>query len=209
MTDDIRDDLAYVRALAEEGRDTPLVNGVFYVIWGGLMGTAALFAYAQAVDWLELGPYGNLGPWITAFVVGWILSFLYGRKTVAKPGASTIGNRTAGAVWLSTGVFVSLFWISLMMVHDDFVRIGVPAYFLFNLMFPIGFGLYGVAFSATAAAARLRWPYWFALVSWGFSVLSLVYMGRLEMFLIAAAGFFLCAVVPGAIFMRSEPSEIV
>lgn len=209
MTDDIRDDLAYVRALAEEGRDTPLVNGVFYVIWGALMGAAALVAYAHAADWLDLGAYGDLGPWVTAFVLGWIFSFLYGRKAVAKPGAATIGNRTAAAVWLSVGMFVSLFWIALMIVHDDFVQIGVPNYFLFNLMFPIGFGLYGVAFSATAAAARLRWPYGFALLSWGFSVLSLMYMGRMETFLIAAAGFFLCAMVPGIVFMRNEPSEIV
>ena len=40
--DDISDDLAYVKALAEEGRDTPLVGGIMYVIWGCLIGAAAL-----------------------------------------------------------------------------------------------------------------------------------------------------------------------
>ena len=31
-------ELAYVRTLAEEGRDAPLIGGRYYVIWGGLMG---------------------------------------------------------------------------------------------------------------------------------------------------------------------------
>ena len=209
MTDDIRDDLAYVKALAEEGRDTPLVNGVFYVIWGGVMAAAALLAYAQAVGAINLGAHANFSPWVAGFVLGWGLTFHFIRRTGAKPGASTMGNRTASAVWLSVGLFMSLFWGALMVVHDDFAGLGVPPYFLFNLMFPVGFGVYGVAFFATAAAARLPWLYRFAFVSWAFTVLSLVFMAQSEMYLVGAGGFFLCAFVPGVMFMRNEPSEIV
>lgn len=209
MTDDIREDLAYVKALAEEGRDTPLVNGVTYVIWGGLIGLTALIVYADAIGWIDLGPTAGYAPWIAAFVIGWASSLFFGRRAGAKPGASTIGNRTASAVWLGVGLFMTGFWLTLMIVHDNFTAAGVPPYFLFNLMFPIGFGVYGIAFFATAAAGRLPWLRTFAFVSWGCSISALFLMASPHMLLVAAFGSFVCVLAPGLIFMRGEPSEIV
>lgn len=209
MTDDIRDELAYVRALAEEGRDTPLVGGVLYVIWGALIGFAALVAYARTVGWIDLGPGGAISPWIAAFIVGWAASYFFGRRAGLKPGASTLGNRTAAAVWMSVGFFMTSFWVALMVVHDNFTHMGVPPYFLFGLMFPIGFGLYGVAFFATAAAGRMPWLKWFAVASWGFAAVSLAFMASANMYLVGALGLFVCVVAPGVVFMRAEPSEIV
>lgn len=209
MTDDIREDLAYVKALAEEGRDTPLVGGVIYVIWGGLIGLTALVVYARVKGWIDLGPIGGAAPWLAAFVIGWGASFFFGRRAGAKPGASTLGNRTASAVWFGVGLFMTSFWLTLMVVHDNFTGIGVPSYFLFGLMFPLGFGVYGIAFFATAAAGRIPWLKWFAFVSWGCSIAALFLMVSEYQLLIGAFGSFVCVVLPGLIFMRGEPSEIV
>ncbi len=209
MTDDIRDDLAYVKALAEEGRDTPLVNGLIYVIWGGLIGTTALVVYADAMGWVSLGSAGGVWPWVTAIAAGWGLSMFLGRKAGAKPGASTLGNRTAMSVWFAVGVFITAFWLTLMVVHDDFTALGVPPGFLFGLMFPLSFGLFGVAFYATATAARAPWLRIIAFSSWGFSIATLVLMTSKYNLLVAAVGVFACAVAPGLILMRNEPSETV
>ncbi len=209
MTDDLRDDLAYVKALAEEGRDTPLVNGAFYVLWGGLMSAAALIVYVDNVGLINLGAAGGLPPWLTAFVIGWAGSMVIGRKTHSKPGAMTIGNRTAASVWFAVGLFISAFWITLMIVHDNFTALGVPPYFLFSLVFPIAFGLFGVAFFATATAARANWLRYVAFLAWAFSIITLVLAASVHQMLAAAIGVFACSVVPGFILMRSEPSEIV
>lgn len=209
MTDDIKDDLAYVRALAEEGRDTPLVNGLNYVIWGLLIGTAALLVYADNMSWLSLGPLAGLWVWIVAIASGWALSMYFGRRSHFKPGASTLGNRVAMAVWFSVGIFITGFWLTLMVVHDNFTSVGVPPYFLFNLMFPLAFGLFGVAFFATAAAARVNWMRWISLIAWICAAASLVLMDSIHQPLIGGIGTLLCSALPGFILMRNEPSEVV
>lgn len=209
MTEDIRDDLAYVKALAEEGRDTPLVGGVYYVLWGGLVALASLVVYVQALDLVDAGAFGWYAPWIAVFVIGWIGSMALGRRTSAKPGAATLGNRTAGAVWFAVGVFMTGFWLTLMVVHDNFEFVGVPPNFLFSLMFPIGFGVYGVAFYATATAGRLSWLKWSAVAAWICSAIALSLMATAHQFLVGAIGSIVCIVLPGLIMMRSEPSEVV
>ena len=213
MTDtartDLESDLAFVKAMAEEGRNTPLVNGSMYVLWGGLISAAALLVYADAVGLFALGPLAGVWPWVGAIGLGWAISFFLGPRSGAKPGASTLGNQTAMAVWFSVGLFITLFWVTLMVVHDDFTQFGVPPYFLFGLMFPLAFGLMGVALFATATAARVPWLRWVAVIAWGASVLSLATITSAHQILIGAVGMLACSVVPGLILMRSEPSEIV
>lgn len=202
-------DLAYVRTLAEEGRDAPLVGGIYYLIWGGLMCAAALISYLILIGLLPVTGVPVLAPWLVAGVIGWAFSFWVGGRIGAKPGAFTMGNRTARAVWFAVGLFMTAFWIGLMIVHDDFAAYGVPRYFLFSLMFPVAFGVYGIAFFATATAARLDWLKGFALLSWGFSVAALFLMTSNTQFLLGAAGCFFCAAVPGFLLMREEPKDIV
>lgn len=203
------DELAYVRALAEEGRYAPLVGGAIYAIWGGLIGAAALIQFAAEMGAVRLVGYAGWIPWFAAFALGWAFSVFAGRRAGGKPGAFTVGNRTASSAWYAVGLFMTGFWATLFLVHDRFTGLGVPAYFLFSLMFPVAFGLYGVAFYASAAAARLDWLKWFAYAAWGFSFASLFLLDSVYQMLVAAIGSFVCAALPGIILMRREPAEIV
>ncbi len=205
----LADDLAFVRTLAEEGAHAPLVGGRFYVIWGGLMSAASLVVYLNAIGVTQFGAAGYMAPWFVALAIGWGLSFFISRGVKAKPGAATLGNKTSGSVWFAVGVFMTMFFGALLFAHDNYVGAGVPAYFLFSLLFPIGFGLYGVAFMATAVAARVSWLRYFALASWGFSALSVFFLATANQFLIGALGLVVCTLAPGIILMRNEPSEIV
>ena len=205
----LADDLAFVRTLAEEGAHAPLVGGRFYVIWGGLMAAASLAVYLNAIGVTEFGAAGYMAPWFAALAIGWALSFLISRGVRAKPGAATLGNKTAASVWMAVGVFMTMFFCALLFAHDNYVDAGVPAYFLFSLLYPMGFGLYGVAFMATAVAARVSWLRYFALASWVFSACSLFFLATAHQFLIGALGLVICTLAPGVILMRREPSEIV
>ena len=202
-------DLAYVRALAEEGRDTPLVNGLYYIIWGAVLAAASFIVYANDIGFISLGPAGGYVPWLTALAVGWAACFYFGSKTHAKPGAKTLGNRTARSVWLAVGIFMTGFWVTLMFVHDNYIASGVPPYFLFGLMFPIAFGVFGVAFFATATAARAEWLRIVAVIAWGFSFATAFLMTSALQILVAGIGVLACSFAPGVILMRGEPSEIV
>lgn len=209
QSEELASELAYVRSLAEEGATAPLVGGFYYVLWGGLMGLAALIVYAFALDLLPAGRFGFFLPWIIAGGAGWVLSFAWGRGAGVKPGAMTLGNKTARSVWFAVGVFMTLFWITSMMVHDNYTELGVPRYFLFSLMFPVAFGVYGVAFFATATAAKLPWLRWYAYLAWAFCVATLFLLGSAHQFLAGGVGCFVTAVLPGVLLMRREPRNIV
>ncbi|MEZ5914236.1 MAG: hypothetical protein R3C42_01235 [Parvularculaceae bacterium] len=152
---------------------------------------------------------GGTGFWIGVFVFGWAVCFLAGRKVGAKPGALTIGNRTAMSAWFGVGIFMLVYWFSLLAFHGNFEAEGIKPYALFNTMFPVAFGVYGIAFYATATAARLDWLRGFALAAWIFSVASLYYLGDVRQIVVAGVGSLVCAALPGLILMRREPSEIV
>lgn len=213
MTNSLKDalagEVAYVKALAEEGRNAPLVGGVLYVIWGAAMGISALATWASASGVVALPFVGGLWFWVASFVIGWAASFIIGGKTMTKPGALTVGNKTARAAWIAVGIFMSLFWVAAMVFQGRLAAAGFEGRFLFGLMFPVAFGLYGIAFFATAVAARLDWMRGFAIASWVFSVAALYFIGDARQFLVGAAGSLLCAALPGLLMMRREPSEIV
>jgi hypothetical protein len=209
LNDALAGEVAYVKALAEEGRNAPLVGGVLYVIWGVAMGIAALATYASAAGMIALPFVGGLWFWVAALITGWAASFILGSKSLTKPGALTVGNKTARAAWIAVGVFMSVFWIAAMLFQARLSAAGFEPRFLFGLMFPVAFGLYGIAFLATAVAARLDWMRGFAIASWVFSVAALYFIGDARQFLVGAAGSLLCAALPGVLMMRREPSEIV
>ena len=207
--DDLASEIAYVKTLAEEGRNAPLVGGALYVIWGAVIAAAAMLTYLRIVDAIKLGFVGDLGFWIGALSIGWGASFLYCRKRGSKPGALTVGNRTATSAWFAVGVYISIFWAAAVLFRGHFAAAGVDPQTIFGMMFPVAFGLYGIAFYATATAARLDWMRGFAFAAWIFSVAALYFIDDARHFLVGAAGSLICAVLPGLILMRREPSDIV
>lgn len=209
MNDDLKSDFAYIKTLAEEGRDTPLVNGAMHVLWGSIIGATAFIVYLDVIGVISLGPARGVWPWLTAIVGGWICSFIIGPRVSLKPGASTLGNKTTIAVWFAVGCAITSFWLTLMVVHDNFTAYGIPAYFLFNLMFPVAFLLVSVSFFATAVAGRLTLFKWFAGLALLFSCVSMAFLGSPHQLLVGGIGIILCSVAPGLILMRKEPSDIV
>ena len=43
-------EIAYVKTLAEEGRNAPLIGGVFYLIWGVTLAIACFLTWLRATD---------------------------------------------------------------------------------------------------------------------------------------------------------------
>lgn len=206
---DLAGEIAYVRTLAEEGRNAPLVNGALYAIWGGVIAIASVLEYLRAIG---VAPEGGVAGflmryiWLIAIAVGWALSFALGGRADQKPGATTIGNRTANAVWLGVGIFVTLLWIANVlspMLPGAERRIGNSV-----SMFPVVFGVYGVAFFATASAARLPWMRGVAVASWVFSIASYYFIGSEAQLLIGAAGSIVVAILPGVALIRREPPKL-
>ena len=97
MRDGNERDHAYVQALAREGAEAPLVGGVLYLIWGLVIASAALVDFLAAAGVIAIPFVGGIGFWIGAFAIGWLATFAFGRRLIGRPGAFTVGNRTAAA----------------------------------------------------------------------------------------------------------------
>ena len=83
----IQDDIAYMRALAHEGRHAPLLAGPILVTAAIVFGAATLLQWLLQVETLKLSPWAPLWLWIGAGVIfGGILSVLLARMNRADEG---------------------------------------------------------------------------------------------------------------------------
>lgn len=200
--EELLQDVAYARTLAEEGRQTPLVGGAYLVLFGVLLAvcyTAQYFALMGAMDTNQIG-------WIwMGFGAGALIGSLALRgRTKSMPGASSAANRADRSVW--NGVALAI----------GFVIAGTLARTIFfgdveaaNAIMAAGFGLYGVALYCTSGVSGRMWLRAFAWLSFSISGTLWCFMHVPWAYLVAAAGSVLVLLVPGVIMMRGEPSKVV
>ncbi|HEX2818420.1 MAG TPA: hypothetical protein VHN39_18650, partial [Phenylobacterium sp.] len=97
MTDQnaIRDDIAFMRALAEEGRQGPLVGGSILLASGLCFGTASLAIWANQTFDLVTSSWSFAGTWMISLAV--FLGFLFFSKATRGPRAGA--SRAIGVAW--------------------------------------------------------------------------------------------------------------
>ena len=208
MTNDqmqaIRDDLAYMRALADEGRRTPLLGGSILVAAGLIYGTAALAHWAVLADVLDVGPMMLNAIWGVAVVAFLIALFVLKARLGGKPGAWAMANKVSGAAWGGMGGASFAIGLSL------FAAVYRTGDWIFMALFPpVIFALYGAAWIVGSALSDTRWMRWVAIASFAAAVASGLLIGTAEQYLVYAAAFILLSVLPGIALMRQEPAEVV
>ncbi len=194
------EDLARLRAIAEEGRAAPLLGGRHLILWGGAMTAALLINWAVIQRILSWPGYSLAISWFGITLLAWIGSLLLGRKETGKPGEFTIGNKIERAVWTNVGAFLTILAVGL------FARASLAgdsdAWALFAIMPPVAFGAYALALTATAVASgggRL-----YAWLSLGFAAATTILIGDASQYLAAAAGVALVTISSGVGQLRAE-----
>lgn len=200
----IRDDIAFMRALAEEGRQAPLLGGSMLVAAGAIYGTASIFQWAVLAGVLQLPSVALMVIWGIAVALHLVMVAVLKRGMSAKPGAGSSGNRAMGNAWMGVGwgCFVIFFALGLASWKTRDVN-------LINFSPSIVLALYGAAWSVAAAMSRATWLKVVAVASFVGAVLIALLMGSLWIWLAYAAALYLLALVPGLVLMRQEPSDIV
>jgi hypothetical protein len=210
----LKSDLAMARRLAEEGRQAPLLGGVFLVVWGLMICACLLFNWGVASGLVAVSSWSIPIVWFGGMGVAHLLSRALAGRLAAAPGALSIGNTVASAVWRAMGLFLGLFAATLFAslfnapgwmfggTAADGGRIFGAA---FSIFMPVSFGAYAVAMAATAAAARSTLLTWFGRLSLLVMVVMLLLIGRPEQMLLGAAGILLVSVLPGWLLMRRAP----
>ncbi len=200
----IRDDIAFMRALAEEGRQAPLLGGSMLVTAGAVYGTASLAQWAILAKILRVPSVALMVVWIIAFALHMIMINVLKHGMNTKPGAGSSGNRAMRNAWMGVG------WGCFVI----FLALGVASWKtrdinLINFSPSIVLSLYGAAWSVAAAMSRATWLKFVAVASFIGAVVMAGLMGSTSIWLAYAAALYLLVMVPGLVLSRQEPSDIV
>ena len=204
MTEDvkaIRDDLAFLRALAEDGRRTPLLGGSLLAAAGGCYGLASFAQWLILARIVPVPPVTVFAIWTLAVMVHLALQAMLIRRLSAKPGIGSETNRASRDVWTAVGVGCFVLMAALAVASWK-ARTGV----LISFAPAIILVLYGAAWWVAASVSRLAWIRAVAVASFAASILMGVMIGSTHVWLAYAAALFLLAVVPGLALMRQEPA---
>lgn len=194
-----RDDLAYVRQLAESGARAPLIGGRFMAWWGFLV-AAGWAAQHLAVN-------GAIGDGNSVFGIIWgsfaILGFagqaLLARSMGTKAGAGSAGNLASRPVWAACALTIFSMVVGVALLAQ---RAG---YQVFDWIVPVAFAVYACALIVTGKLAGERTV---VLAGYGAAVMVGLFTAFIldpNRYLIAAAGAAVTVMLPGLLLLRREP----
>ncbi len=203
----LKDDIAYLRDLAEGGQNAPLLGGRFYVWWGGLAALAYIGHFVIAERLVAgLQPAHLSWLWGGFMVVGLAgFALLLATFPKSKPGQSSTGNRVSQTIWMAGGLAMFAFFAGVIV--RSFLDGGASMGFVWSV--PLVLTVYGIGQITTGHMARssaLEFAGWAALVAVG---LAAVFSQSNAIWLVGAAAAFLAVFVPGVLLMMREPRETV
>lgn len=196
MTDQnqsLREDIAFVRQMADAGRSRPMLGGQILVACGAIFGVASLAVWYMGAI-LGMPASKAALAWAVAFVV-WLVVFIpMVRRT--RSGAPS-SHETAGAAWSGVGFAIFTIAISFFVIG---YKLDLP-----NLMmaFPsVLMALYGAAWSVAATAFRQRWMHIVAIASFVMAPVNGWFADGPTIYLVYAVSLFALLVAPGAYLAR-------
>ena len=200
MTDiqSIRDDLAYMRGLADEGRQPSRGGGVILAAGGFAYGAASFAGWALLTGAAPGGAGVIWAPWVAASVVFYAVLFAQ-LRTLKREGAKagTAPATLSGLAWAAMGG--AMFTLILAAVAANWVT-GSPL--VWAVIPSVFLALYGTGWTVAAAASGQGWMRNVALLSFASSVAIAFLAGSTGVWL--AYGVALCALggAPGLVLAR-------
>ncbi|MEM6483515.1 MAG: hypothetical protein AAF662_00825 [Pseudomonadota bacterium] len=194
------EDLDFAATLARDAANTPLLGGVYFLIWSGLLVPTLLVHGGVVQGWVPLDPSSIGLLWLGYAVVGITFSTVFGMRTANRPGSNTFLNRLsrASGIVLCTLIFTFATAISVAVSAE---RIGFEAY---NLILAFAFGLNAFHLAVLGALSRKRYLRWSALMAGVAMVLTVFYCQDPVVYFIAALGVCLSMTLPGILEVRAE-----
>ena len=194
MTDNqtLREDIAFIRGLAEAGRDRPMVGGSILLTCGLVFGVASLIVWYLAALRGQ-GGWMYLTIWGSAFVIFMVALFPLLRSLPRTAGAN---QAAVGIAWSAVGVAIFFIWASMMLLS---VKLGIP---YLMVVFPsILMSLYGAAWWLGATLLRQRWQYAIAFGAFAMALVTAWYADGPTVWLVYGLGLLGLLALPGAVLM--------
>ncbi len=208
MTDEkiqtLKDDIAFMRALAQEGSSAPLLGGSILMFAGLIFSAASVAHWAILAEVLVVSPWAFPVIWFGAAALFLVIVRFLNRRIAGQPGAASPGNRASGVAWSSIGWTIFAIGVSLMIVairtQSEQVLLVFPSLIL---------GLYGMGWSVAAAMSGKRWIWLTAIGAYAATLLVAWFAAETWVYLVYAGALLLLAALPGYVLMRQEPSDTI
>lgn len=188
------DDIAFMRALAEDGRKSPLAGGAILVAAGAIFGGTALAVWYGRTQALFTEGWMYPAVWSGALAIFLIALRLLDRG----PRAATAANRAMGIAWTGAGWAIGFVVLSLMVAAS---RLG--DWRLMGVVPSVILAIYGAAWFLAAAVSRTRWLFGVAFGAFAAALVTAWFAtDAITVNLVYAAALLLLMVVPGLVLMR-------
>lgn len=198
--DTLRDDISYLRKLAESGHRGQILGGMFLVMAGMVFGLASIISFAVRHFGLAIPGYSEARLWIGAglvFLVLWFVLFqqIRRRGTLGNTGV----NAMFGVIWAAMGAGVMTAFFSTLLVEQV-----LHAPVVLNAYVPVIYAFYGTAWIASAALAKRRWMYVAGLGALAFAFVMAMLSEKDWQSFAMGVGLFLLLVAPGFKLVSDE-----
>ncbi len=198
---DIKDDISYMRQLAEKGSKGTIVGGTFLAAAGLIYGTACFAQWAILAGRLPIAPSQSGHLWLGAsvlFAVLWLV--LFARILRRKVSGSGASNFAFGMAWTgcAIGIFVTVGAIAIV---ADVTH--VPA--VQNMYAPATMAFYGSAWFVAGAMGRRPWMYLASIIAFASTLATAAMTGDQRQLLVWGAALLLSLAVPGLMLMFEKP----
>lgn len=192
QTGSLRDDISFLRNLAEAGRNRPVAGGLLLVASGVIFGLASFLDWAMLTDRIAL-PLSNSGVWNASwmsYVAVWIAVTFWMRRYKALPLDPT--NRIFSIAWSASGfgvlVLVAAATLSYRTFHDPIVFALIPSCVSV---------FYGAAWLVSAGASRGYWMLAVAAASFAFALLFATMTSQADLTFAFGVAIVLVILLPG------------
>lgn len=202
QVDSVQSDIAYLKQLANEGRDAPVLVGPVLVAASIIFGIPSLFQWAVIAGVLTVNPWAILTVWIVAGVVfAGVLTMII-RKMDTKAGAETIRNRTIGAAWSACGYSIFAGWLALMAYGFS-----TGSWAPMSLMPTLVMIAYGSAWLIAGLIVERRWMAGVGLLSYAGAVALAWFANTHMVFGVYIVLLLAVALMPGLYLMRQSREQ--
>jgi hypothetical protein len=198
----MKDDITYMRQLAEHGRRGPILGGAFLAAAGVVFGITCLLQWAAVTGRLAISDREMGWIWPAAYVVFafvW-LALWFGLRSRRRAAAANSSNAVFGIAWIANAVGVTMAYattaIAAQITHmQDLFYAFIPMIFIF----------YGIAWGLSAVMAHRRWMYLAAGGSFAFALCVAALTNNPAELAVTGVALVILLTVPGLKLMFEEP----
>ena len=200
----IHDDIAFMKAMAQEGRRAPPLGGAILMASGLIWALTSLAAWGVMTRVLALPMYWASLVWLVGMAAFFIALALLIRRHQGKPGHGAVNNRVMRVVWSAGGWSIFVFILALAAASWTLHTVVFTV-----LIAPFVLTAYGVGWIVAGCFNDGRWMKWVGVASFLTAILLGFLAGSNAELLVYTAALLLLMALPGYLLLRQEPSTTV